>query len=90
MYPISKKVALTAVAGSAALVIAACGSSSSCGSSGSGSSSAVPKLSLGQINNTFSAMTTLKPLAAKGKGNVTVILPDTVRPPGTSSSTPRT
>ena len=38
----------------------------------------MPKLSLGQIDNTFSAMATLKPLAAKGKGNVTVILPDTV------------
>ena len=73
----TKKVALTAVAGSAALVIAACGSSSSGGSSG-GSSSAAPKLSLSQINNTFSAMTTLKPLAAKGKGSVAVILPDTV------------
>jgi len=70
-------VALTAVAGSAALVIAACGSSSS-GSSGGSTSSSTPKLSLGQINNSFSAMTTLKPLAAKGKGNVTVILPDTV------------
>ncbi|HEY7920334.1 MAG TPA: substrate-binding domain-containing protein [Streptosporangiaceae bacterium] len=75
----TKKVALTAVAGSAALVIAACGSSSSNGSSGSSpSASSVPQLSLSQINNTFSAMATLKPLAAKGKGNVTVILPDTV------------
>ena len=77
MHSVTKKVALTAVAGSAALVIAACGSSSS-GSSGGSTSSSVPKLSLGQINNSFSAMTTLKPLAAKGKGNVTVILPDTV------------
>jgi D-xylose transport system substrate-binding protein len=38
----------------------------------------VPQLSLSQINNTFSAMATLKPLAAKGKGNIAVILPDTV------------
>ncbi len=74
----TKKVALTAVAGSAALVIAACGSSSSGGSSGGSTSSSTPKLSLSQIDNTFSAMATLKPLAAKGKGNVTVILPDTV------------
>ena len=66
------------MAGSAALVIAACGSSSSNGSSGSSTSSSTPKLSLSQIDNTFSAMATLKPLAAKGKGNVTVILPDTV------------
>jgi D-xylose transport system substrate-binding protein len=77
----TKRVALTAVAGSAALVVAACGSSSS-GSSGSSSSSssaaAVPQLSLNQIDNTFSAMATLKPLAAKGKGSVAVILPDTV------------
>ena len=80
MYSVTKKVALTAVAGSAALVIAACGSSSPSGSSGSGGSStaAVPQLSLSQINNSFSAMATLKPLAAKGKGSVAVILPDTV------------
>jgi D-xylose transport system substrate-binding protein len=75
-------VALTAIAGSAALVVAACGSSggsSSSGSSPSGSSGgSVPQLSLSQINNTFSAMATLKPLAAKGKGNIAVILPDTV------------
>jgi D-xylose transport system substrate-binding protein len=78
---VTKRVALTACAGSAALVIAACGSSggnsSSSSSSGSGSGS-VPQLSLSQINNSFSAMATLKPLAAKGKGNVAVILPDTV------------
>jgi D-xylose transport system substrate-binding protein len=78
LHSVTKKVALTAVAGSAALVIAACGSSSPSGSSGSGSTTSVPKLSLSQINNSFSAMTTLKPLAAKGKGSVAVILPDTV------------
>jgi D-xylose transport system substrate-binding protein len=75
-------VALTAIAGSAALVVAACGSSgggSSSGSSPSGSSGgSVPQLSLNQINNTFSAMAMLKPLVAKGKGNIAVILPDTV------------
>ena len=78
MQSVTKKVALTAMAGSAALVIAACGSSSPSSSSGSGGSTAAPKLSLSQINNTFSAMATLKPLAAKGKGSVAVILPDTV------------
>jgi len=78
LHSVTKKVALTAVAGSAALVIAACGSSSGSGSSGSSTGSSVPKLSLNQITNTFAAMATLKPLAAKGKGNVTVILPDTV------------
>jgi len=78
LHSVTRKVALTAVAGSAALVIAACGSSSSNGSSGGSTSSSVPKLSLSQINNSFSAMATLKPLAAKGKGSVAVILPDTV------------
>ena len=78
MHSVTKKVALTAVAGSAALVIAACGSSSSGGSSGGSTTSSTPKLSLSQINNSFSAMATLKPLAAKGKGSVAVILPDTV------------
>jgi D-xylose transport system substrate-binding protein len=78
LHSVTKKVALTAVAGSAALVIAACGSSSGSGSSSSSTGSSVPKLSLNQITNTFAAMATLKPLAAKGKGNVTVILPDTV------------
>ena len=77
MHSVTKKVALTAAAGSAALVIAACGSSSG-GSSGGSTTASTPKLSLSQIDNTFSAMATLKPLAAKGKGNVTVILPDTV------------
>jgi D-xylose transport system substrate-binding protein len=78
LHSVTKKVALTAVAGSAALVIAACGSSSSGGSSGGSTSASAPKLSLNQIDNTFSAMATLKPLAAQGKGSVAVILPDTV------------
>jgi len=79
LHSVTKKVALTAVAGSAALVVAACGSSSPSSSAGSGSSgAAVPLLSLGQIDNTFSAMATLKPLVAKGKGSIAVILPDTV------------
>jgi D-xylose transport system substrate-binding protein len=38
----------------------------------------VPSISVGSLTQNFSAMTTLKPLAAKGKGNVAVILPDTV------------
>ena len=83
MRSFTRIAALTAVAGSAALVAAACGSSGSGSSSGasssaSASSGAVPQLSLSQINNSFSAMATLKPLAAKGKGTVAVILPDTV------------
>jgi D-xylose transport system substrate-binding protein len=35
-------------------------------------------VSVSSLNRTFSAMTSLKGLAAKGKGNVGVILPDTV------------
>jgi D-xylose transport system substrate-binding protein len=68
------------LAGSAALVIAACGSSGSSTPSSGGSSSAasVPSISTGSFNRDFSAMATLKPLAASGKGNVGVILPDTV------------
>jgi D-xylose transport system substrate-binding protein len=69
------------MAASAALVVAACGSSGTSGSSSSstaGTSSSVPKLSITALNNSFSAMATLKPLASKGKGNVAVILPDTV------------
>ena len=81
MFSVTKRVGLTAVAASAALVVAACGSSggSSSSSSSPGSSGgSVPQLSVSEINNSFSAMATLKPLAAKGKGNVAVILPDTV------------
>jgi D-xylose transport system substrate-binding protein len=74
-----RKIALTAVAACAALVAAACGSSgSSSSSSGSSGSSSVPQISAASFNLTFSAMKTIKPLAAKGKGKVAVILPDTV------------
>jgi D-xylose transport system substrate-binding protein len=38
----------------------------------------VPQLSASSFNLTFSAMTALKALDSKGKGNVAVILPDTV------------
>jgi D-xylose transport system substrate-binding protein len=38
----------------------------------------VPQLSLSSLDNTFSAMTTLKPLVKRGKGNIAVLLPDTV------------
>jgi len=82
LFSVSKRVGLTALAGSAALVVAACGSSgtpSSGSSSSSGSTGgSVPQLSVSSLNNTFSAMTALKPLASRGKGNVAVILPDTV------------
>ena len=69
-----------------ALCLAAAACSSSGSSSGSSSSTAgssssagtVPTISVGQLDRTFAAMATLKPLAAAGKGNVAVILPDTV------------
>jgi D-xylose transport system substrate-binding protein len=80
-----RTIAMTAVAACAALVAAGCGSSgssttsSSTPSSGSTSpSSSVPQISASSFNLTFSAMTTIKPLAAKGHGSVAVILPDTV------------
>jgi len=60
------------------MVVAACGSSgSSSSSSGSSGSAAVPQVSSSDFNLSFSAMSRLKPLAAKGKGSVAVILPDT-------------
>jgi D-xylose transport system substrate-binding protein len=81
LISVTKTAAAAAVAASAALVLAACGSSGTSSTGGSGSSSGaknVPQLSVASLNNSFSAMTTLKPLAAEGKGNVAVILPDTV------------
>ena len=82
MHSVKKSAAAAAIAASAALAVAACGSSGSTGSSGGGgggsSSAPVPQLSVSSLDNTFSAMATLKPLASRGKGNVAVILPDTV------------
>src|SRR5262249_51166968 len=81
LQQVTKKVALVAVAASAALVAAACSSSPSGGGGGGGgghSSGTVPQISASDFNNTFSVMTQLKPLAKAGKGNIAVILPDTV------------
>jgi len=48
------------------------------GSHSPGSSSIPgPRFSLSQINNSFSAMSALKPLASEGKGTIAVILPRT-------------
>ena len=63
------------------LAAAACSSSSSSSTTSSSSTSsagAVPTISVTQLDRTFDAMATLKPLAAAGKGNVAAILPDTV------------
>ena len=82
MIPIARK---GAVAASASLALclgaAACSSSSSSspsGGSSSSSSGATVSISVSQFDRTFSAMSSLKPLASAGKGNVAVILPDTV------------
>ncbi|HEY5400604.1 MAG TPA: substrate-binding domain-containing protein [Trebonia sp.] len=91
MYSVSaKRAGLTAAAVSAALLIAACSSSSSSSSSAPSSSSptssssstsgssSVPQISYTGLTNDFSAMKSLSSIASAGKGNVTVILPDTV------------
>jgi D-xylose transport system substrate-binding protein len=74
---LSKAVAAVAIASSAALFIAACGSNSSSGSS-SLPASKVPKLSYKDFTLDFSAMSKLKILASHGSGKIAAILPDTV------------
>ena len=85
MIPMVRKGAVVASASLAlCLAAAACSSSSSSPSSGSSSSSAssssgaTVSISVAQFARNLSAMSVLKPLAAAGKGNVAVILPDTV------------
>jgi D-xylose transport system substrate-binding protein len=72
-----KRVLATMIVASG-LLVAACGSSSSSSTTTTGASSSVPTVSATSFTNNFSEMTKLKPLAAEGKGNVAVILPDTV------------
>jgi D-xylose transport system substrate-binding protein len=88
LYSVSARVGLTAAAAAAALLVATgCSSSSSSSSSApaSGSTSAsssgsapAASISVGDLDNTFSALAQLKSVAAAGKGGITVILPDTV------------
>src|SRR5438094_6867513 len=86
MIPVARKGAVVASMSLAlCLAAAACSSSSSSSTPGGGSSSsassssgAAVSISVGQFDRTFSAMSALKPLASAGKGNVAVILPDTV------------
>jgi D-xylose transport system substrate-binding protein len=76
---VTKLVAATAVASSAALILAACGSSGSPSSSTSSlSPSQIPQLTYNSFGLSFSAMSQLKILASHGTGNVAAILPDTV------------
>jgi D-xylose transport system substrate-binding protein len=74
---VTSKTAAVPLAVAAALVVAACGSNSGSGGS-TASSGKTPVVSASDFNLTFSAMKKLKPLASEGKGNVAVILPDTV------------
>ncbi len=86
MIPMVRKGAVVASASLAlCLAAAACSSSSSSSSPSGGSSSsassssgATVSISVAQFTRDFSAMSVLKPLASAGKGNVAVILPDTV------------
>jgi D-xylose transport system substrate-binding protein len=88
LYSVSAKAGLAAAAAAAAVLVAA-----GCSSSSSSSSSSAPatsssstasstagsaSISVGDLNNSFSAMAQLKSVAAAGKGSVFVILPDTV------------
>src|SRR5437879_17663 len=87
MIQLARKGAIAASASLALCLAAAACSSSSSSSSSPGSTSAsasgssgaaVPSISVGSFDRTMSAMATLQPLASLGKGNVAVILPDTV------------
>jgi D-xylose transport system substrate-binding protein len=76
-----KRVALIATAAAAALALSACGSSSKPASSSSTtttpSGSKTVTLTINSFTANFSAMAQLKALAAKGKGLIGVLLPDT-------------
>jgi D-xylose transport system substrate-binding protein len=82
----TNKRAFTAALLGLGLAAAACGSSSSGGStpSSGGAPSAgapaaqIPDISATSFTQDFSAMTKLKSVAASGKGNIGVLLPDTV------------
>jgi len=80
MIQVARKGLVVSASLALCLAAAACSSSSSTSSTPSSSSSAVsvPSLSVSSLNRTFDAMTALRSLAAAGKGNVGVILPDTV------------
>src|ERR1700733_14951657 len=82
MIPVARKgAAVASVSLALCLTAAACSRSTWSGTgagSGGSSSAAVPSISINALNRTMSAMSQLKPLAGIGKGNVAVILPDTV------------
>ena len=78
MRSVSKALATVAIASTAAVLVAACGSNSSAGSFTKLSASKAPKLSYTDFKLDFSAMSSIKILASHGAGKVAVILPDTV------------
>jgi D-xylose transport system substrate-binding protein len=67
-------------AGAAVLLMAACSSTTTTATTPTGTTggSSVPSISVSDLSNTFSAMASLKSLAAAGKGSIAVLLPDTV------------
>jgi D-xylose transport system substrate-binding protein len=86
MIKIARKGAVVVSASLAlCLAAAACSSSSSSSAAAGGTSSPTSSssgvnvsISVAQFDRTLAAMSVLKPLTAAGKGNVAVILPDTV------------
>ncbi len=78
MFRRVRYLAACAVAGTAALVVAACGGASGTGGGGSTGSVAVPKnISVSSFNLSFDALKLMKPVTKHGKGLVGVVLPDT-------------
>ncbi len=87
LYSVSARAGLTATAAVAALLVAAgCSSATTSSSSAPATPASTaaptsgatnPTISVSDLNNSFSAMAGLKGLASAGKGNITVILPDT-------------
>ena len=87
LYSVSARAGLTAAGVAAALLVAAGCSSTTTTSASTApapastaaptAGSTNPTISVSDLNNSFSAMAGLKGLASAGKGNVTVILPDT-------------
>ena len=79
MHLLKSKAVLTALAVSAGIGVAACGSSTKKSTSSTPSSAATttPSVTVSSFTNNFSAMAALKPLATEGKGKVAAILPDT-------------
>ncbi len=75
----NRKRAVVAFIMAGGLLMAACGSSSSSSTTTTSSSGSSPTtISITSFNTGFTAMAGLKSLAKSGKGNVAVILPDTV------------